>query len=308
MTILYVISFALLVLAIALFLELNPERIARDIIAIVSPNVSLKEEVSIAQKRKRKKSIGRYIVKIKDSLEAAGKKGVFATVCVASIVLMITGCVIAVIINNYFLIPTLCIICAITPFLYAQSLVNAHDRHIKDELETTLAIITTSYIRTDDIISAVKENLMYFKPPMDTIFKEFVVEATLVRSDIKLCIKNLQTKIESDVFDEWCESLIACQDDRSLKDTLLAIVAKLTDIRIVNNDLKTIASSAKMEYWTMAALVVGAYPLLYLVNKDWFETLVETNVGKIITAVVCTILFIFTILMFKYTKPIEYKK
>ena len=46
--------------------------------------------------------------------------------------------------------------------------------------------------------------------------------------------------VDNEIFWEWCDTLIQCQDDRTLKDTLLPIVAKLTDVRIVNSELKTI--------------------------------------------------------------------
>jgi hypothetical protein len=50
--------------------------------------------------------------------------------------------------------------------------------------------------------------------------------------------------------------LIACQDDRTLKDTLMPIVAKLTDVRIVNNEIKGMLTAARTEYWMMAGMVV----------------------------------------------------
>ena len=64
--------------------------------------------------------------------------------------------------------------------------------------------------------------------------------------------------------------MIACQDDRTLMDTLLPIVGKLTDVRIVNGDLKTLLYEPRKEYWMMVAMLIGNIPLLYLLNGDWF--------------------------------------
>ena len=80
---------------------------------------------------------------------------------------------------------------------------------------------------------------------------------------------NLKEKVDDEIFREWCDTLIQCQDDRTLKDTLQPVVSKLTDVRIVNSELKTMLSPARNEYWFMVALVVGNIPLLYLLNKDW---------------------------------------
>ena len=77
---------------------------------------------------------------------------------------------------------------ALIPFAYAKRTVNFYDNHIKEELETALSIITTSYVRTDDIVTAVKENVQYLKPPVKDIFAGFVAENMMISSDIKQSI------------------------------------------------------------------------------------------------------------------------
>ena len=96
------------------------------------------------------------------------------------------------------------------------------------------------------------------------------------------------------------------QDDRTLKDTLLPIVAKLTDVRIVNNELKTLLGEVKKEYWMMVCLVVCNIPLLYVLNKDWYDALMFTLPGKIVLAICGVVILITAVLMMKYTRPVEY--
>lgn len=178
----------------------------------------------------------------------------------------------------------------------------------KEELETALSIITTSYVRSDDIVAAVRENIKYIKPPLRDVFKSFEGEATAISSNIKRALYKLKSMVDNEIFWEWCDTLIQCQDDRTLKDTLLPIVGKLTDVRIVNSELKTMLSSARNEYWFMVALVVGNIPLLYLLNKDWFHTLLFTTPGKLVCGVCGMVILITALFMMKYTKPIEYKR
>ena len=64
----------------------------------------------------------------------------------------------------------------------------------------------------------------------------------------------------------------------------------------------------RREYWTMVFLVIGNIPLLYLLNKDWFHSLIDTIPGKIVLAVCGIVIIITALLMLKYTKPVEYKK
>jgi tight adherence protein B len=211
-------------------------------------------------------------------------------------------------IDNAFLIPVFAIAFAIIPFAYAKRTISYYDNHIKEDLETALSIITSSYVRTDDIVTAVKENVQYLKPPVKDIFAGFVAENMMVSADIKQSIRHLKEKISNSIFDEWCDTLISCQDDRTLKDTLMPIVAKLTDVRIVNNEIKGMLVAARTEYWMMAAMVVGNIPLLYFLNKDWYAALMFTTLGKIVLALCGLTIIVTAILMFKFTKQVEYRK
>jgi hypothetical protein len=175
-------------------------------------------------------------------------------------------------------------------------------------METALSIITTSYIRSDDIVSAVKENITYLKPPINKIFKSFLGDATVISSDTKHALHKLKDKIDNQISKEWVDTLIQFQDDRTLKDSLLPVVTKLTDVRIVNNELKTMLYEPRKEYYMMVALVIGNIPLLYMLNKSWYSTLMDTLPGKIVLALSGITILVTALLMMKYTKPIEYRR
>lgn len=86
------------------------------------------------------------------------------------------------------------------------------------------------------------------------------------------------------------------------------INGKLTDVRIVNNELKTLLGEVKKEYWMMVCLVVCNIPLLYVLNKDWYDALMFTLPGKIVLAICGVVILITAVLMMKYTRPVEYKR
>lgn len=261
-----------------------------------------------AKGKKKSRKLTVELERIRDALTATGKSGQFAVACAASLVLMIVGCVTAITMENPFMIPVFALAFAAIPFAYAKRTINYYNNHIKEELETALSIITTSYVRSDDIVTAVRENLDYLKPPVKDIFAGFVGEATMISSNLKSSIRNLKDKVDNQIFHEWVDTLIACQDDRTLKDTLMPIVAKLTDVRIVNNQIKGMLAAARMEYFMMAGLVVANVPLLYVLNKDWYNALMNTFAGKIVLAVCGMAILITMLFAFKFTKPVEYKK
>ena len=308
MTFVYLICFLLLAVGAVLLLKLTPERITGDLMRFVSPKQTLRDKVLTRKGKKKSRKITVELRRIKDALEQTGKGNQFAVACAASLLLMIVGCVIAIMIDNPFLVPVFAIAFAMIPFIYAKQTVAYYDNHVKEELETALSIITTSYVRTDDIVSAVKENIQYLKPPVKDIFAGFVAENMMISSDVKQSIRHLKEKVNNSIFAEWCETLVACQDDRTLKDTLMPIVTKLTDVRIVNNEIKGMLSSARVEYYMMAGMVVGNIPLLYFLNKDWFNALMFTTLGKLVLAICGLVIIVTAVLMLRFTKQIEYRK
>lgn len=308
MTFVYLICFLLLAVGAVLLLKLTPERITGDLMRFISPKQTLRDKVLTRKGKKKSRKITVELRRIKDALEQTGKGNQFAVACAASLLLMIVGCVIAIMIDNPFLVPVFAIAFAMIPFIYAKRTVAYYDNHVKEELETALSIITTSYVRTDDIVSAVKENIQYLKPPVKDIFAGFVAENMMISSDVKQSIRHLKEKVNNSIFAEWCETLIACQDDRTLKDTLMPIVTKLTDVRIVNNEIKGMLSSARIEYYMMAGMVVGNIPLLYFLNKDWFNALMFTTLGKLVLAICGLVIIVTAVLMLRFTKQIEYRK
>ena len=308
MTFVYLICFLLLAVGAVLLLKLTPERITGDLMRFVSPKQTLRDKVLTRKGKKKSRKITVELRRIKDALEQTGKGNQFAVACAASLLLMIVGCVIAIMIDNPFLVPVFAIAFAMIPFIYAKRTVAYYDNHVKEELETALSIITTSYVRTDDIVSAVKENIQYLKPPVKDIFAGFVAENMMISSDVKQSIRHLKEKVNNSIFAEWCETLIACQDDRTLKDTLMPIVTKLTDVRIVNNEIKGMLSSARVEYYMMAGMVIGNIPLLYFLNKDWFNALMFTTLGKLVLAICGLVIIVTAVLMLRFTKQIEYRK
>ena len=308
MTFVYLICFIVATIGIVLLLGLTPDKVTEDIMRISSPEPSLRERVLLAKGRKKSRKLTDELNRIRDALNTTGKGNQFAIVAATSLFLMIVGCVLAIAIDNVFLIPVFALALALIPFGYAKRTIKYYEEHIQDELETTLSIITTSYMRNDDIVTAVRENIDYLKPPVKDIFAGFIAENTLISANVKQAIKHLKEKINNNIFHEWCDTLIACQDDRTLKETLMPIVAKLTDVRLANGEIKSILVAAKTEYYMMAGMVVANIPLLYILNKDWYNALMFTPLGKIILAVCGMAILITYIFMTKYTNPIEYRR
>ena len=168
--------------------------------------------------------------------------------------------------------------------------------------------MTTAYLRNEDIVTAVEENIPYLNSPIKEVFNEFLIGVKLIDADIVKGIGNLKQKINNEIFHEWCDALIACQYDRNLKSTLTPIVTKLSDVRIVNSELELMLAEPRKEFVIMAMLLVSNIPLLYFLNKDWFNILIFSVPGKIVLAIDAAAIFISGAFVIRLTKPIEIRR
>ena len=121
-------------------------------------------------------------------------------------------------------------------------------------------------------------------------------------------LAELKSAIDNEVWREWCEALSACQYNHSMKSTLNPIVAKLSDMRIINGELENLVFAPRKEFISMAALVVLNIPLLYFLNKDWYAALMTTVPGKAVLAVSAAAIFLSFARVVKLTQPIEYRR
>ena len=291
-----------------MFLNLTPEQVTGDMLAVLTPKDSLRTRSRALRGNRKRHRLYHALLRFREALAATGKSGQFTVVCFAALFLFGGGLVLSVFVGNLFLAPVVSVAFALIPFLYSSHTISLYDKHLKQEMETALSVVTNSYLRSEDILLAVQENLQYIKPPLKTVFSEFLGEATAVSSDVKAALSHMKEKVDDDIFAEWIEALIRCQDDRTLKDTLRPIVEKLSDVRVVNNELQTLLASARNEYWMMVLLVLGNVPLLFMLNKDWFRTLLFTTPGKAVLGLCGAVILITFLLMLKFTRPVAYKR
>ena len=245
-----------------MLLRITPDQLTQDLSVFFNKRKSLRDQSLTARGEKKNRKLVVEIGRIKTALEEMGKEKQFSVACAASVLLMLVGCVLALAIRNPFLIPVLAITFASVPFVYLKKALSIYEKQVKADLETALSVITTSYTRNDNIIIAVQENIGYLKPPIKGLFESFLTETQSINPDIRVAISHLKDKISDTIFEEWCDTFIACPNDRTLKDTLMPVVSKLTDVRLVNNSLKTMLENAMLEYYTMVIMVVANIPIL----------------------------------------------
>ena len=269
---------------------------------------SIRDEINKTTNRKKPNFLKREILEAHDVLKMTGRSSRFTLICACSLLLFAIGSSIAIILGNFFLAPVLALGFMFFPFWYVKLTAHHFRKDTAAELETSLSIITTAYMRSEDILTAVEENIDYLNPPVYQVFQDFIMRIKLVNPDVEAALKSLRGKIENEVFREWCDALCDCQHDRSLKTTLTPIVSKLSDMRVVNGELEYLVFEPRKEFITMVIFVIGNIPLMYFLNKNWYDTLMHTPLGQIILAITAAVIFISTAFVIKLTKPIEYRR
>ena len=269
---------------------------------------SIRTQIDEATNRKKKRFIVRQIEEVSEIMRLTDREDKIPVVFIACMVFAIAGTIIASLFDNVFLIPVLGIGMMCLPVWCVKLTASHFKKDISEELETALSVISSAYIRNEDIVTAVEENVHYLNPPIKNVFTDFLVQLKLIDSDVVKAIEGLKTKIDNDVFHEWCDALIQCQSDRNLKSTLTPIVTKLSDVRTVNTELELMLAEPRKEFIIMALLVVATIPILYFLNKEWYEILMHTGIGKIVLAFDFAAIFICGAFVVKLTRPIEFRR
>lgn len=309
MTVILLMSFIGLIFGSFLILRLSLSEYADSIFSRLTSNPdSLKSQLNKYTGKKKQNFLKREIAEAQEILRITNRFGMFSLLCTISLALAAVGVCFSILLGNLFLIPIMAVGMLFVPFWYVKLTAVNFKRDLNSELETAMSIITTAYLRSEDIITSVEENVHYLNPPVKQVFEEFLSRIKFTNPDIISGLRAMKITIDNGVFHEWLDALIMCQNDRSLKSTLNPIVAKLSDMRVVNNELTAMVSAPRKEFITMVLLVVENIPLLYALNKSWFNTIMNTAVGQIVLAVSAAAIFISAGFVIKLSKPIEYRR
>lgn len=257
-------------------------------------------------KGKRENFIKREITNAKKTLAETRQEYRYSVTMAECFALSIIGMIIGVLAKNIFLIPCLGLGLFFIPLWRLKVYHIKYDKYMAMQLESSLSLITASYLRNNDIIESVSENIPNISGFLRDYFEEFIAEYK-VNANLKSCIRSLQKKINNPVFREWCDCLIRTYENSDMKENLITIANKLSTIRIVQDDLDAQLHQSIIEFLIMMGILVVVYPLVYVVNKDWFA-LYATTPGKISIAFTVAVAFYSLGKLFNVMTPIKYEK
>lgn len=239
---------------------------------------------------------------VRDILEKTQSGHRYRGIMTKALVFAIGGFIAGLFLKNIFLAVILACGLYFIPLWITQFSLHSYKKTINEELEVALSLITTSYVRGNDILKAVTENLQNINYPVNEAFTAFVNSMNFVTTNINREIDVLKSKIDNKLFHEWCDLLILCQSDHTLKFTLIPIVNKFSNLKAQqleneNNMLLPLKNTVKM-----IMVVIAIVPLLYFFSNTWFYSLA----GQIMLAITAAVIFWCIDAAIKISTPIEY--
>lgn len=217
----------------------------------------------------------------------------------------VAGIIMGLLLSNMLLSCVLAVGMALVPLQYLKVRQSAYVQTINEQMEMVLSLITNSYLQSGDIIKAVNDNIHRIEQPFQSIFREFIAEKTFIDSNMSKNIRKLKRKIDNSFFDEWCNTLILCQQDRELMYVLPTIVEKMSDIKQIQAELNTQMYNIYKDHISVTLVVAMNIPLMKFLNAEWYRLLTQTLLGQIIVALTFVVIFFATAYVIKVNKPVS---
>ncbi|MDR1495539.1 MAG: hypothetical protein LBS67_01275 [Clostridiales Family XIII bacterium] len=258
--------------------------------------------------KSRRNFIAENIASARTILEDTGRADRYERLTAISLLAGAFGLAVSLLLQNPFLLPVLVVGFYLLPWQYVRLTGVSADRSLTEELEMTLSAVSNSYLRTENIIVSIEENMLSMTPPVSLPFEKFLAETNHVSADVKAAIMRMKGRLKNVIYDEWLDALAACQDDRGLKVHLLPIVEKFSDVRQITAELHQIIAEPVREFGVMVAMTFGGVFILRVMNREWYGALMYTVPGKITLAVVALVVFISVAKVINASKPPEYKR
>lgn len=238
--------------------------------------------------------------------ERTGQRERYRKTLKISLVAAVIGAVIGLALRNILLAGVLAGGFYFIPLWWTQFSLYRYDQYLNDELETALSLITTSYGRNNDILASVEENLGNIREPVKGVFTSFVNTLRYVDANAPAQIERMKASLDNPIFRQWCDTLILCQADHTLRDALLPIVSKFSDQKAQQQENATKMMLPLQRAIGMIALTLSIIPVLSISFPEAYINLTSTAFGQISLVITAVAILVTINAGIKLSKPIQY--
>ncbi len=300
----YVFVFVLLLIGLFLLLGISP----RQLIPKREKKISVGSEL-FAEKRQRLlkpkyNRIERHKNAVEMAIRAGESKITFAKYLQAVAVFSIAGFLLGLLFRNLLLSLSMAVCLPCIPFQYLKMRSAGHKKQLINQMESAVSIITNTYLQSDDIRYAVRASLPNIDQPLKSILTELDTALTFGANAVDALLE-VRPRIESSTWREWIDRLIQCQESRSMKNLLPPIIADITDIRQIQEELDTKMADIWREHIMISVIVLGSIPMMRLLNAQWYSYLANTLLGQIVVSLTFVVTFATTFYVIRVNQPVS---
>lgn len=242
----------------------------------------------------------------KKILDETGRSAEFAKVCLQCVIFTAAGALIGLVLRSVIATAVLGIMFFMIPLWRLKLYRNKYRKYMTAQLESTTSLVTISYIRCNSFIQAVEENIDQISPIVRPKFQKFLDECK-VNASVKNCVRNLRDSIDNSLFREWCEIVLKTLDNSEMKEALLPICEKYTNVKIVQDEIDSEVLGSLAEYVIMMLFMLFCYPLVWFLNAEWFAYY-NTFPGKFVVGYTLIVLFFSIVKMIGVLQPVDYDR
>jgi len=276
---------------------------------VLHNNMSLRDRMDIINGKNAfgSNAVKNFFFDVRLTLAKMNKIDEYSKIRVSAIILAILSIIACAGIKNLFLVPVLAPVAFFIPFALVKVRYSRYKKNLEKELETALSLITISYNRTSNFLTSVEECLETLPPLVKPFFEDFVVEVTSVNANMTTALIELKTKIENRTFQQWVDRVIVCLNDRTAVSSLYTYVNEFADNRAIQNELDAEIFSGKIEMYLMIGFVFFTPVLLYFIQREAFDHLMNDTLGKIAVAISLVLVIIVFLIGNKIAKPVKFR-
>ncbi|WP_373843205.1 hypothetical protein [Bacteroides heparinolyticus] len=270
--------------------------------------LTLRKRIEKAKNVKKPRRFVLFFTEIYEILRLTNRLHMLYSIVIVSVVLGFAGFLLGSLFGSAVMALALTCVLAMLPFVYIKITAIRYKAMMLSELETALSVITTSYLRgNNSFVDAVEENVVNLNQPIRAIFEEFLMDSKYLSSNLKGAINDLKYSLNNVVFHEWIDAVIISVNDHTQKSTLLAIVNKLSDMRIMTSKLSVIIYEPFREFVLMSVIVAFTPLILKVISKEWFDILMS-DLGKAVMGASLVVMLFAVLGAVRQLRPVEYSE
>lgn len=271
----------------------------------VEINKSLKSRIKDNVKVKKDNYIVKTNKEVRSMLITMNKERYYRLYVFISYSLATTGLFWSYIYNNYIIMLPITILMFTIPYIFILFMFYRNKEKVNNNLSVALSIITSSYLRNDNIIKSVEENIDNIGISKQ-VFIEFVNENKLIGTDTTTSLYNMKNKINNTFFYEWIDILVLCMQDSNMKKMLPSIIDKITENNMINSDIKYQVDKHIREFIAVVIFVVIGFIILITQFEVINDILTTTTIGKLLLTVNLVVVMFSILRAIKLVKEVEY--